>query len=381
VYDAGHTVRTGGSAYGWVHTFQGMRHSATTGLHQTLTRDYSPALGRWASTDPIGFTGGDANLYAFVGNAPAGWVDPSGLSQQQIGGGGGLWGGGTPDEPRQVDEQEGSLFCPAPSAQDLLNYDPDKTRLVQKSPTWEDLKNYKPGAENCGLLDWAQRTGSAIVDGVWTGIKNMVGGAKDTGFELLEVGRDVGKAIVSGVTQVANAVADTGVYYPEYKSDTMIGYEQAIRNGNGGSYLANVVANGASFGIKPLIEGIIDYAVTGDATRASRTAGGVAATNLAAAGLLKGFKGASGPHYTSSGAGTVPGVGTKAVTPFGFGMKKGVAGKHPALMIDGKVYAHHHHIAAQELARTRPKPTDLYGWVELDANGKVIWAEWVPLSR
>lgn len=50
-----------------------------------------------------------------------------------------------------------------------------------------------------------------------------------------------------------------------------------------------------------------------------------------------------------------PGIGTKAVTPPGFGMgiKGGVAGKsRAALMIDGKVYVHHHHLAAQELAGT-----------------------------
>lgn len=58
---------------------------------------------------------------------------------------------------------------------------------------------------------------------------------------------------------------------------------------------------------------------------------------------------------------------------FGIGLKKGVAGKHPALMIGGKVYVHHHHLAAQQLAGTRPGPSDLYGWVELDANGNVIW--------
>ena len=51
-------------------------------------------------------------------------------------------------------------------------------------------------------------------------------------------------------------------------------------------------------------------------------------------------------------------------------------------MIDGKVYAHYHHIAAQiELAKTRPKSTDLYGWVELDANGYVISADWVDVGK
>jgi hypothetical protein len=81
-------------------------------------------------------------------------------------------------------------------------------------------------------------------------------------------------------------------------------------------------------------------------------------------------------------SGPTPGVGSKAEMPVGFGtgLKKGIAGKHPALMIGGKVYVHHHHLAAQQLAGTRPQPSDLYGWVELDANGIVIWAQWVRIG-
>jgi hypothetical protein len=31
------------------------------------------------SKDPIGFAGGDVNLYRYVGNDPLNWVDPEGL--------------------------------------------------------------------------------------------------------------------------------------------------------------------------------------------------------------------------------------------------------------------------------------------------------------
>ncbi len=33
-------------------------------------------MGRWISEDPIGFGGGDANLYRYVGNESTGYVDP-----------------------------------------------------------------------------------------------------------------------------------------------------------------------------------------------------------------------------------------------------------------------------------------------------------------
>lgn len=42
---------------------------------------YSPTLGRFITKDPIGFQAGDVNLYRFVGNNPANFVDPSGLAE------------------------------------------------------------------------------------------------------------------------------------------------------------------------------------------------------------------------------------------------------------------------------------------------------------
>lgn len=42
-------------------------------------RDYDPTIGRWTTKDPIGFAGGDTNLYAYVGGDPMSYVDPDGL--------------------------------------------------------------------------------------------------------------------------------------------------------------------------------------------------------------------------------------------------------------------------------------------------------------
>lgn len=36
--------------------------------------------GRFISKDPIGFKGGDMNLYGYVGNNPVNFIDPSGLA-------------------------------------------------------------------------------------------------------------------------------------------------------------------------------------------------------------------------------------------------------------------------------------------------------------
>jgi RHS repeat-associated protein len=43
-------------------------------------REYDPEVGRWISKDPIGFAGGDSNLYGYVFSDPVNLIDPSGLS-------------------------------------------------------------------------------------------------------------------------------------------------------------------------------------------------------------------------------------------------------------------------------------------------------------
>lgn len=48
------------------------------GFYYMRARYYDPNVGRFISEDPIGFEGGDVNLYAYVGNNPVSWIDPSG---------------------------------------------------------------------------------------------------------------------------------------------------------------------------------------------------------------------------------------------------------------------------------------------------------------
>jgi hypothetical protein len=42
---------------------------------------FSPSLGRWLQEDPIGFQGGDANLYGYEGENPPNNLDPTGLQR------------------------------------------------------------------------------------------------------------------------------------------------------------------------------------------------------------------------------------------------------------------------------------------------------------
>jgi RHS repeat-associated protein len=58
--------------------YAGGLYDPATGLVRFGARDYDPSIGRWTSKDPIGFGGGQANLYAYVGGDPINWIDPEG---------------------------------------------------------------------------------------------------------------------------------------------------------------------------------------------------------------------------------------------------------------------------------------------------------------
>jgi RHS repeat-associated protein len=59
--------------------FTGREYCPELGLYYYRARWYDPAVGRFISQDPIGFSAGDPNLYRYVGNAPGDGIDPSGL--------------------------------------------------------------------------------------------------------------------------------------------------------------------------------------------------------------------------------------------------------------------------------------------------------------
>jgi RHS repeat-associated protein len=64
--------------------FAGGLHDRDIGLVRFGYRDYDPDTGRWTAKDPIGFAGGDTDLYGYVKNNPVNAVDPDGLILIQI---------------------------------------------------------------------------------------------------------------------------------------------------------------------------------------------------------------------------------------------------------------------------------------------------------
>ncbi len=64
--------------------FAGGLYDRDTGLFRFGFRDYDPETGRWTAKDPIGFAGGDTDLYGYCLNDPVNWVDLWGLTQSDI---------------------------------------------------------------------------------------------------------------------------------------------------------------------------------------------------------------------------------------------------------------------------------------------------------
>jgi len=92
----GEMVGFGRTSLSQSYTFTGRENDSETGLYYYRARYYDPKMGRFISKDPIGFDGGDVNLYAYTGNNPVNRKDPSGLAWYRYGNWCGSGGSGTP---------------------------------------------------------------------------------------------------------------------------------------------------------------------------------------------------------------------------------------------------------------------------------------------
>jgi RHS repeat-associated protein len=75
-YDAFGNIVTGVNPINISYT--GKYFDVITNLQWNINRWYDPNTGQWLSKDPIGYDGGDVNLYKYVGNDPVNKIDPLG---------------------------------------------------------------------------------------------------------------------------------------------------------------------------------------------------------------------------------------------------------------------------------------------------------------
>ncbi len=62
--------------------FAGGILDSDTGLVHLGAREYDPKLGRFTTSDPIGFDGGSFNLHGYALGDPVNFIDPTGMAYQ-----------------------------------------------------------------------------------------------------------------------------------------------------------------------------------------------------------------------------------------------------------------------------------------------------------
>ena len=117
-------------------TYTGRELDAESDLYYYRARYYEPESGRFLSEDPIGFAGGDQNLYGYVLNNPLNFVDPFGLC---------------PGRNRPPNEDKEREFCETVGALlPFVNCDPPPLRPDQpkakkgKKPTGQSESETEP---------------------------------------------------------------------------------------------------------------------------------------------------------------------------------------------------------------------------------------------
>jgi RHS repeat-associated protein len=129
----GNSPGSGLTRYGYT----GRELDSQTGLMYYRARWYDPQQSRFLSEDPIGFAGGDANFYAYVGNDPVNAIDPSGLEMITYDSNGHFvspyaYGGGPVSAPYEV----------ADSLDELINCWEEYLNSLPGMSAWNRLSNW-----------------------------------------------------------------------------------------------------------------------------------------------------------------------------------------------------------------------------------------------
>ena len=165
--------------------FAGGLYDRQTQFTRFGARDYEAWIGRWTVKDPIGFYGGDANLFSYVASDPINFYDPYGLSS--------TLGGNNPgfsdpvERQKQIDEAKRILNDPNSSQKDKSKAKRNLRELMRK-PSKAAQHHGKQGGYvmpgvfsagtrfigGIGLLMWPNDIGCADLDCDHDGIPDML---------------------------------------------------------------------------------------------------------------------------------------------------------------------------------------------------------------
>jgi RHS repeat-associated protein len=124
--------------------FAGGLKDSDTQLLRFGYRDYDPQIGRWTARDPIGFAGGDTNLYGYVASDPVNWIDPDGKNGLAIGLViGTVWYAGT--QLKSCASGAGKLEESKKMGDDFRDYDALLKGCISGTCTNEEIKRYTEG--------------------------------------------------------------------------------------------------------------------------------------------------------------------------------------------------------------------------------------------
>ncbi|MGE4470486.1 MAG: RHS repeat domain-containing protein [Desulfovibrio sp.] len=188
-------------------------HDRDTGWVRMGWRDYDPETGRFTALDPIGYAGGDSDLYGYCVDDPVNLTDPEGLK-------GGLWGG-----MKKIGTGFGELWENAPAgigeavSKGVKGAGEAFGKLGHEYATNKGLQKYTGIALGAGLAPIAAATAPEWVPAAVTATAPYVGkaakGAKKAadavakGYNYLD--KAVGKAAEPIAAKVGPTVMQNGI--------------------------------------------------------------------------------------------------------------------------------------------------------------------------
>jgi RHS repeat-associated protein len=200
--------------------YAGGLYDPLTGLLRFGARDYDPATGRWLSKDPIGFKGGDSNLYAYVGNDPINNTDPTGLFVTDV-----------LDLVFLGQDIAAFVRCPGLGTGFWLAVSAIGALPGVPSLGWiDDAMRSKPGriviGENMNrVADAAQRLGADVFEGAgMEANRAWIQSKRAQGYEIFDIGPDFSRR----AERAAEGIRPDSAYYNMERMETK-GYDGYVK--------------------------------------------------------------------------------------------------------------------------------------------------------